>query len=367
MTSSAPATAGKGLMRFSEALMPELLAFQRAAYPTRRDDWVESRWRWMFEGSARRLGLPPYVWLYRRDERIVAHQGAIAVRFKRGDEIVTTGWFVETMALESVRGKAIGPMLVAKALEELPFNLSLGQEPHMRELQFKLGWHLVAPLPTYAFVLRPSRVLARRVPVPGLRHLAGLGVGAVQRARWYRGRRRDSAGLRSAAIERFGEEADRLWARVSREIGCAVVRDASYLNWKYVEQPGQDYRCLGVWEGAELRGCAVFTILEPDEHYHHGRAMLTDLVVPPSEPSVVWRLLDEVRRASAAGGADLLVCDLLCHALQPQLLRFGFLEREARRFLLVSPGPEADAAGRLALEPAQWLLTRGDSDIDRPW
>ena len=56
------------------------------------------------------------VWLYRAKAGIVGQQGAIAVRLKVDQEEFTTGWFVETMVLESHRGKAMGPMLVRKAM-----------------------------------------------------------------------------------------------------------------------------------------------------------------------------------------------------------------------------------------------------------
>src|SRR5512145_469264 len=119
---SAPAAladAPRGLVRYQPVLDNELFAFQREAFPTRRADWVEPRWRWMFQSSAARLGVEPMVWLYRGKQGIVAQQGAIPVRLHSRAGECTTGWFVETMVLEQVRGRAVGPMLVAKAKEEL--------------------------------------------------------------------------------------------------------------------------------------------------------------------------------------------------------------------------------------------------------
>src|SRR2546422_180295 len=108
----------RGLLGYEPSLEDEILEFQKVAYPARRQDWIAPRWRWMFLASAERLGVSPMVWLYRNASGIVAHQGAIPIRLKIGKAERVTGWFVETMALPSVRGKAIGPMLVKKALED---------------------------------------------------------------------------------------------------------------------------------------------------------------------------------------------------------------------------------------------------------
>ena len=92
----------KGLIGYDPALEPEIFDFQRVAYPTRRTDWNASG--------------------------IVAHQGAIPVKLKVGEQEHTTGWFVETMALESVRGKTIGPMLIKKALARFEGNANRAAE-----------------------------------------------------------------------------------------------------------------------------------------------------------------------------------------------------------------------------------------------
>ncbi len=43
--------------------------------------------------------------------------------------------------------------------------------------------------------------------------------------------------VRVIAAERFGDEADQLWAKASRDYAFAVVRDKNYLNWRFVDCP----------------------------------------------------------------------------------------------------------------------------------
>lgn len=353
-------------MRFDEALAPDIFAFQREAFPHRRPDWIEPRWRWMFEASAARLGVEPMVWVYRSSAGVVAHQGAIAVRLRTpvGDQV--TGWFVETMALERVRGRAIGPMVVAKALQDLPFNLSLGQTEQMRELQYRLGWKRVTELQRLVFVLHGDALVSGKLPRLAA-PLAGMALAVQQRVRHWRGRRSSAAALQVREISRFTEAHDRLWGEVEKHFTLAVVRDASYLNWKYVDQPGLSFVRLELTDGRHVRAVAVLGISEANATYPYRRAWLNDLVVRPDDPDLVWATLEVVRQTSLRLAADLIVFDIISETLVKAALAFGFARRKPVRVLLIAPGDPPTDVGRLAVDGANWFVTRGDSDIDRPW
>jgi hypothetical protein len=358
--------APRGLIAYDPNLEDEIFAFQRAAYPRRRSDWIAPRWRWMFLESAQRLGVHPLVWLYRTREGIAGHQGVMPVTLQIDQAERVTGWFVETMVLESVRGKAVGPAVVARTKRDLPFNLSLGQTPQMRALQFSLGWQQVCSLPTYTFVLSPWAVLEGKLP-GWSRPAAAAALGLWQRARWLRGRRRLTWRPEIREIAQFDDAHDALWAAVRRAYRCAVVRDASYLNWKYVAQPGQNFVRLEVRRNGQPVGVAVLAFLEPDQAYRYPRALLVDVVVSLDEPDVVWATFEAVRRAAVARGAALVSFDLAGPLLASQTLTFGFSERPPLRFLLVSVEGVAEADARTVLDTAAWFVTHGDSDNDRPW
>ncbi len=357
----------RGLLRFQPELAEEIYAFQRAAYPHRDDALVEPRWNWMFLEPARRLGIDPYVWIYRRKGEIVAHQGAIGVQFKLGNTTHTTGWFVETMALESVRGKSIGPMVIQKALEDLPFNLSLGQTETMRSLQFALGWEQVAPLQTYALMLKPSAVLRHKINNPLARLAAGWAIQGRRQLSNMQARPTARGETTVRQIERYDERHDVLWREVADEFPCTVIRDAAFLNWKFVDQPGQEFVRLEVASDGKPVGLAVLTVREPDEAYRYRRALLLDVVVSPSDPNAVWRLLEVVEQTSRQLQAEMLFFDLLNRPLEKQLLRYGFLAREQARVLLLSTKTLSAADQQTVMNPDHWLITRADSDIDRPW
>jgi hypothetical protein len=258
------------------------------------------------------------------------------------------------MVLEAARGKAVGPMLVAKAKQDLPFNLSLGQTER------------VAPLERLVFVVRGVRVLAGKLPAP-LTTPAGAFLALWQQLRYWRGRRRLTSAFEVREVVQFGEAHDRLWARVEPDYPVAVVRDASYLNWKYVEQPGQSFIRFEIAANGEALAVVVLSISEPDHTYRYRRAWLTEIVVPPANNDLIWATLETVRKTCMSRNVDLIVFDVISEPLVHQAIAFGFMRRKPSRTLLIATVEPPTESGELALDGRNWLVTRGDSDIDRPW
>ena len=152
----------KGAERYRPEDEAEVLAFQRLAFPTRQAEMVQPRWRWMFEESATRLGVPMVFWLYRDRGAVVGQTGLIPVRLKVADLCLQTGWVVETMVVESHRGRGVGPRIFVRIHRDQPFSLSLGQTVEMREIQLRLGWKQVASMQIAQRVLRAENVLRAR-------------------------------------------------------------------------------------------------------------------------------------------------------------------------------------------------------------
>ncbi len=356
----------RGLLRYAPWMEREVVCFQRHAYPRRDPRLIGPRWRWMFIESASRVGVDPMVWIYRKNSRIVAHQGAIPVRLQVGRQTIVTGWFVETMALEEVRGKAIGPMVVRKALEAVPCNLSLGQTAHMRQLQLAMGWTPVRPLNTYVLLLNPSRVLESKIPGKALRWATATAVECRRFGAAF-GRRVSNRRVQVQLLSHFDERHDRMWERMSSELCCAGIRDASFLNWKFIEQPGQELLCIEARLDGQPVGVAIIAMRAASDAYPYRRAMVLDAVVPVADSPAVWALLSAVERAARNRQADSVVFDVAHPLLERRLVRYGYWKREATRQFLVATGDVEEPVRRLMLHADNWYLTRADSDIDRPW
>lgn len=345
----------------SDVMEPAVLEFCKTAWPTRRPDYIESRWKWMYLQSARRLNVPPRVWLSRDGERVVGHMGAQFIRLKMGEAEKTTAWLVDTMVLESHRDQGIGASLLLQSQDDMPLSLSLGQTAQMRTVLKTMGWKHIAPLQTYVLPLNARRILKDKLPAPVVPAVSTLLMLQGSTRRLLTARSTGSTVVQS--IERFSARHDALWQEASASYGCATVRDASYLNWKYVDQPGQEYTRLEVTRGDELVGCAVLLIAEPNEVYRHRRAYIVDVVTPTST-----RRLHAVLRAAIEHceeiGIDAVVMHVINRPIERALKNFGFMRRSPTRHLLISGGQHL-AIPEL-VDSSQWLITHGDSDIDRP-
>ena len=55
-------------------------------------------------------------------------------------------------------------------------------------------------------------------------------------------------------------ELDELFESLRAGIGTALVRDARYLHWRFVESPTDDYRFIAARRRGRLTGYLVFTI-----------------------------------------------------------------------------------------------------------
>lgn len=356
----APST--RGLVRFTSDMETEVLAFQRDTFTYRRPELIAPRWRWMFKESAARLGLEPRVWLFRDTHHIVAHHGALPVRLKAGAEVLTTAWWVDTKVRDEYQSEAIGPRLVLRGNDDLDFSLSLGQTKQMRDILLLVGHVQVAPLETAQLLLEPHTVLSAKMSAPAAM-AAAIGLQASSAVLSVL---RTKIRGEVAHVTRFDARHDELWRQAARDLPCAVVRDASYLNWKYVEQPGQHFTRLEIVEDGRTKGVVVLMFRKRDDVYPYDRAFIVDLVAPFSDKAVVNQLIGVAIDAASEHGAATLTCLHIGSALTRALRRHGFMIRDPQRYLLVYPGSLVGEARDVVLDGRSWYVTHGDSDIDRP-
>lgn len=83
-------------------------------------------------------------------------------------------------------------------------------------------------------------------------------------------------------LERFGDEARWLWDRASDELGVSAIRDAAYLNWRFVDHPRHSFALHGARdrEGV-LRGLCIARL---SDFVQRDLWCIADWLVPWNEP-----------------------------------------------------------------------------------
>lgn len=208
------------------------------------------------------------------------------------------------------------------------------------------GWHEVGRLRSHLLPLRPEWYARRlRVPAPLLAPV----VAAVSR-RTVGGRH----GHVSAEVGELGDEPDQLWAAVEHETHSGVVRDASWLRWRYRDRPGPSpYRSFVARRDGQLRALAVTT--EREQRGGRFTYLLELLAVDDSAA----RAVVGAAAAAADGSAGVLVATLPGTPLARRARAAGLrpvperLEEKQLHFGVVSDDPGLHTG---------WSLGWGDLD-----
>ena len=104
-------------------------------------------------------------------------------------------------------------------------------------------------------------------------------------------------------LERFGAEADELYACCATHWNASAIRDAAFLNWRFADNPRHRYRLLAVQSGATLRGYAVQRL---GHELGPRLSLLLDWLVLPGDDPAADSLLQAALAGARAEGAEAL-------------------------------------------------------------
>jgi len=270
-----------------------------------------------------------------REGEIIGVMAMVPTKIRAGSEIVRGFQAVDLVVDEDYRGRGVF-MGLGKALldgaESLGAAMVWGfpNESAAHAWFNRFGWLKLGPVPYMIRPLRSGFVLGRLAP-------------AMRRVDFRLTRRpRPVAGLRE--VKRFDAKAGRLWQQFARSTGCALDRNADWLNWRIVDRPGAGYRTVAAYADGEMAALVTSAIVPRYGGVIH--FVLEALCRGSADTRLLADVLrHEIRRAADAG-ADAALC--WCPASAPSrgaYLRSGFVPlpewmRPAKTYLGVKPlGP----------------------------
>ena len=171
--------------------------------------------------------------------------------------------------------------------------------------------------------------------------------------------------LRVIRLDRFDSRFDVFWERIRDDYLILLVRDARYLNWRYVEVPGVVYERIGIEStvSGEIEGYAVLGLSRRGAQV---RGRICDLVTPRrGNGRAAHKLITASIEWFRAQGADIADVWMFPHAhLRFPLRLHGFIPRNTTRGRFQANTLMASAALQLqCVERADnWFLSMGDSD-----
>jgi hypothetical protein len=323
-------------------------------------------WIWKLKGQPTPV---ENVWVVvaEGDERVIGQYAGIPVRVRLGGKERWVMQSVDTMVSPDFRRRGILTALGkatyqswadggVSAVFGVP-NQHWGTRTDALGLQplFPLVWQRI-PLRLGRALVR-SQWLPRALTAPIAPLADALARGWRAAARFPGGRIGD---VQLEAIGRAGGEIDALWHCVGAPYRNAVIRDAAWVNWRYLQAPGFAYRVLLARTGGEPAGYIAYRLAEAGSRR---TAIIADLLTAPGARPVAAALL-------AAALADLLSREAemaLAAAprsseLQRTLRRAGFLPMRGTSQVLLAPlTPDVNPSSLRS--PDGWLLAAGDFDV----
>lgn len=217
-----------------------------------------------------------------------------------------------------------------------------------------LGYERFFPLQRLVRLLRPERVLARRARFPALGHLRSLG--RLWNGAW------DRAGPADIAVRSLASatpEIDAVWALAAPHVRTSIVRDRSWVAWRYCDCPYRAYHVTLAERTGRPVGYAVHSLVRQNGTTS---VLVAEIFAPGDQLALRALVRDVVARGAAADADSVVTFAIPGSSLDRELRRAGFLRGRGGWPLEVIRLDRAIPRAALQ-DPRGWWLTGGDFDV----
>ncbi len=313
------------------------------------------RWDWQFRRDPYIDDGQPPIWLTREGPTVVGALATLPVRVSIKGLEVAGGWAMDAMVAPERQHQGTGEALFRTWERNVGAALGPGLPEHARKLLRRLRWSdpcavpcLVKPL-TRRAIRQPNWPLAiNRLVSP-----VTLPVGRfVSRSRPIR--------EEVQSIRRFDPSATALWERLAPKLDLSVRRDATYLNWRYIEPPHIRYNVVSLTRDDAMQAWAVY------RHVHEPRGkvtLLVDFLVDPEDEGSLLTLLRWIDREARAADSDKVRAYIMHAGYRRTLRRSGYFQVKSDLELSVRISA-VQVPPKFYEETDRWHITLGDADQD---
>jgi hypothetical protein len=333
--------------RYRPADRPALDGLYRRVLGDERAEALHQRWDWTYLRNPNLPDGTPLIWLARDGGTIVGQYATMPVRLWVDGSEIGAAWGTDVMVAPEGQRQGLGQRLFTAWDEGVGASIGLGLTDASHGLFQKLRWPDLGRVP---------RLVKRFVAEGSEGKLAAL------RRRW----REASARIRPIGgevrrVTRFDEGATELWDSVAARFAFAVRRDATYLNWKFVQRPEPRYSIATLQRGSRTAGWVVYRHVDEPQ----GRVtLLVDFLCDPADGGALRALLRWVDREALAQGSTLVRVFATFGAYHRTLRDAGYRDGSAG-MRLVAKINAVPVAPSFYASTERWHVTLGDSDADR--
>jgi hypothetical protein len=266
-----------------------------------------SHWEWQYHDNPRNPEGRPAIRVADRDGEVVATICGVRQEFWIDGTTTPGMWVVDFMArqagTEERERHRFGKRLAVECRDTMPLIAGVNRPALNRYWKRILGDQVdICAVPMMIRPIRADRLA--RAKVKGVASSAAAAVGRIAGPLVFRTRnRRLDRSITLSEIERFGPEFDAFFRVVAPSFRYLSVRDADYLNWRYVDIPCRSYRAFAAHREGELAGWFVTRAFESDG-LDKGR--IVDMLARSDDGDAWYTLIRGAVESCADAGADLV-------------------------------------------------------------
>ncbi|MCY2990274.1 MAG: GNAT family N-acetyltransferase [Planctomycetota bacterium] len=319
---------------------------------------TEAHWRWKLRGFDTSID---NVWVAEADGRIIGHYGGMPVRIWLSGQEHRAMVAVDSMLHPGYQGRWVFMKLLRQAHQVwrssgVTFWLGLPNENWGAARKKRLGIQDVFSLNWKIRPFHIEHLLARRCQLPWPRSWTPLS--AVWN-RFWDGKRAIDRKIELIPVTQVTPEFDALWQSARPHLRVSIIRDANWVQWRFLASPDRQYQVLLAARSGTPVGYAAYRIEEQNSRL----ALLAELFVDPSCPQSYPGVLGATVRHFRQLGVDAAVTLAI-----PQTSTARLLDQAGFRFgrggsFGVSLLPLADHLDQAVNDPQAWWMGGGDFDV----
>jgi hypothetical protein len=317
---------------------------------------IRLRWDWQHRRNPYNPTGQPGIWVAREGPTVVGQYPTLPVRLSLKGLEVDGAWGAGAMIAPERDRQGLDEALIRAWDRNSGAVLAFGPSEQPRGVIDRLHWPPSRVVPSLVKPLTRRAVRVPNLPTPFNRLISAVMYPVVQIVSRSRPLRAECEPIR-----RFDNAFTLLWERLAPKFDLAVRRDASYLNWRYIEPPHVRYAVVALKRQGDVHGYAVY------RHRHEplGRVtMLVDFLVDPDDVSGLKTLLRWVDREARVEDSDKVRCSVMNGDYRRVLRRNGYFN--VKSTLEVSVKVNAVQVPRGFYDDTEgWHITSGDSEQDR--
>jgi hypothetical protein len=298
-------------------------------------------------------------------ERIVGQTGAIPVKVKFNNRDFIACQTLDNIVLPDFKRGGTFFKLIKLQIDKACKDDLLFMYGFSVPVTFKVGtrffrFRSVSAVNRWSFILSPASYFAKKYKIPVVSRFVGYLMSVFITMRRVRRFLKEPGG-EVTEINRFDERFDNFWKEQADDYEIATVRDTTYLNWRYIDNPMKEYKIFTHVSDNKINGFIVTTVVSEEVR----RGLIVDVLIDHNRKGVVESLFSAAIDFFIKEKTDTVNLWLPGHVpIVPYIEKLGFVRRDTEHNLIVrwtSHMAEHEHSDYI-YNPRNWYFTMGDSD-----